>query len=186
MKLRRTLLFLSILGGCAPLAGLRPASAPMPGRTFEAGGGAAFIGPRPYVIEEWRGTGQLWFTGRAGSWLTLSVVGAFDTEAVAAGFAARADLVRMDRLAGGVEVELGWLWAGVSLPFAVRLFDQTWLYTAPRVGNFGDELLPSIPLGASVRIYDGFALRLEGQLSWADFSAFNRRIHLGLAGAYQW
>ena len=73
-----------------------------------------------------------------------------------------------------------------SVPLALRIIDQTWLYSAPKLGNWGPEITPFVPLGLTVRIVDGFSLRCEGQLSWADWKYYNRRLHLGLGGAIQW
>jgi hypothetical protein len=94
-------------------------------------------------------------------------------------------LLAEDRLAGGVEAELGYAWAAVSLPVSVRLFDQSFLYSAPRLGTWSDGAIFGVPLGVSVRVYDGFILRAEAQLSWQGFKYYNRRTHLGGAVVYQ-
>jgi hypothetical protein len=172
--------------GCAPLTGLRPASMPMPGTDHEVGAGAGAITPRPYVQEPVRVAGHLWGGLRAAPWLVLSGVLAFDDEAAVGGLAARADWLDHDRLLSGVELELGWAWAALSFPLALRLFDQTWLYTAPRIGTFADQVTPFVPLGLDARIYEGLKIRVEGQVSWAAFDVFNRRFHLGAGVAYDW
>jgi len=172
--------------GCAPLASLRPAAAPMPGRTMEVGVGGALVSPRPHVQEPWRGAGQLWLSGAVSDRLVLSALAFFDDQAAGGGGAARLVLVDVDRVRAGVEVELGWLWAAGALPMAVRLFDQTWLYASPRLGNLGDELTPGVPFGLSVRVHDGLSVRLEGQPSWADFDAHQLRFHGALGVAWQW
>jgi hypothetical protein len=171
--------------GCAPLASFRPASGLMPGRKLEVGGGAVLLGSRPYVEEPSRGAGQVWATGDASRSVSLTLLGAFDAEAVALGGALRLNALETDRLAAGVEVELGYAWAGISLPFAVRAVDETWLYSAPRVGSWGMDFLLSAPVGVSVRVVDGLMLRAEGQASWQGARHFNRRMHLGAAAAYQ-
>lgn len=145
----------------------------------------AYLGPRPYVVEDWEPAGQIWVTGDAAKWLSLSGIGAFDTNAAAVGGAARWNALRYDRFAGGFEVELGYAWASLSVPLAVRLFDQTHVYSAPRVGNLGADVTWGVPVGLSVRVYEGFALRAEAQLSWAELLYYERRLHLGVAAAYQ-
>ncbi len=184
--LRATVALVAALAGCAPLASFRPASGLMEGRSVEGGVGAVAVSPRPFVQEDWHGMGHAWVTGRATDWLVVSGILAFDDDELAGGGAARLDLVDLDRFAGGVEVELGWAWGAFVLPMAVRLFDETWLYASPRIGTLGDEITPGIPVGFSVRLYEGLIVRLEGQASWAAFEAFERRFHLGLAVANQW
>ncbi len=178
-------LLLLLVAGCSPIANLRPASGLMPGKKLEAGAGAAALGPRPFVDEDWEFSGQFWVTGNASPKLTLSAIGAFDSDAFAAGGAARVNLVRTRLVAGGVEGEAGYAWAGVSTPFALRLFDESFLYTAPRIGTWSTGLIASVPLGLSLRIVDGFLLRAEAAVSWQDFAYFNRRAQFAAAAAYQ-
>lgn len=171
--------------GCAPLASFRPPTGMMDDRSIELGAGGAVLSPRPYAQDSWRGAGQVWVSGPVADWLELSGVMAFDDEAALGGGAAQARYVRTDRFAGSVELELGWAWGAVALPVAVRLFDETWIYASPRLGTLGDELTPGVPLGVSVHVWDGLMIRAEGQVSWAAFRYYNRRVHLGLAVAYQ-
>lgn len=182
---RLALLTATALAGCAPAASFRPPIGMMEDRSLEIGAGGVAVAPRPYVQESWHGSGQAWVSGPVLDWLQLSGVLAVDADAVLGGAAAQARYVDADRLAAAVEVELGWAWGAIALPAAVRLFDETWIYVSPRIGNYGDEITPGIPLGVSVRVWDGWMLRAEGQVSWADFRYYNRRIHLGLALAYQ-
>src|SRR5262245_55807721 len=118
-------------GACSPIANLRPASGLMPGKKLEVGGGVAAVSPRPYVNEDWEGAGQVWVSGDTSSLISLSAIGAFDTDAFAAGGALRVNLVHESRFAFGVEGEAGYAWAALSLPAAVRLFDESWVYSAP-------------------------------------------------------
>ncbi len=171
--------------GCAPVASLRPASGLMPGRSVEVGLGGAATSPRPFVEEEWHGVGQVWMLTDLSPELTLSAIGVFDTDAAALGGALRWNALRTSRFAGGVEAELGYAWAALSLPGAVRLFDQTWVYTAPRLGTWSTDAIFGLPGGVSARVYDGFVLRAEAQVSWQDFQRFNRRTHLAAGAAYQ-
>ena len=170
---------------CAPLASFRPASGLVEGRTREIGGAGMVVGPRPYVEEPARAVGQLWFSTRATQKLTLTGIGAFDLSAVALGGAARLDFARFDRFAAGGEVEAGWLWGALDLPIAARLFDQTWVYTAPRFGNRGLDWAVDLPVGLSVRIYEGLMARFEYRLSWAELSYFERHQIFGAAAAVQ-
>lgn len=173
--------------GCAPLADLRPPSALVRGgRTFEVGGGGVYVTPRPYVVESGHANGQLWFTGKAANWLSLSVVGAFDTRSALGGAGALARVVTKDRFVGGTGVELGFAWAGASVSGAVRLFDDAWIYTAPRLSNWGKFLDFGIPVGVSLPLVYGFVLRAEGQASWEKLAYYNRRIHIAGALAYEW
>src|SRR5262245_56971779 len=109
------------LAGCAPLARFRPASGLMPGKSLEPGAGVAYVAPRPRVDEPTRGAGQVWLSGEPGSRVSLSAIGAFDVDAFALGGALRVDFLRADRAVAGVEAELGYAWAALSLPFALRL-----------------------------------------------------------------
>ena len=183
--MRAPWLALPFLLGCSPIAGLRPASGLLPDRRLEVGGGAAILGPRPFVEEPTRGTGQLWATGRVGQWITLSAIGAFDTSAFALGGAMRLNVLRWDRVAAGVEVEAGFAWAGASLPLALRLFDETWLYTAPRVGTRSYDWALELPVGLSVRVYGGWMVRAEYRVSWVDLDPYSRRHHAALGIACQ-
>jgi hypothetical protein len=174
-----------LLAGCSPIANLRPASGLMPGKKLEVGAGPAALGPRPYVSEDWALTGQLWVTGNASRVVALSAIGAFDRDALAAGGALRLNLVREPWLAGGVEGELGFAWAALSTPFALRLFDESHLYTAPRLGTWSNGVIASVPLGLSLRVTGGLSLRAEATVSWEDFAYYNRRTHLAGAAAFQ-
>gem|GEM_PF-2364656 len=175
----------TLLAGCTPIAGFRPASGLLPDKRLELGAGGAILGPRPFVDEPTRGTGQLWATGRTSRRVTVSAIGAFDTNAVAVGGAVRWDFLRTDRVACGAEVEGGFAWAGTSLPYALRLFDETWLYTAPRLGTRSFNWAIELPAGLSARIYEGWMIRAEYRISWVELDPFSRRHHAGLALAYQ-
>lgn len=176
---------------CAPFADFRPPNALVESdRTFEAGAGVVHVSPRPYVDESPKNVSQFWFSGRPTRWLNLSFVGAVDSHpaagGVAGGVSALARYVTTDRFVAAAEVEAGYAWAGTSLSGAVRLFDRTWVYAAPRFYNFGDAPTVGIPAGISARIVEGFVLRAEGQVSWADLQYYNRRTHLGAALVYTW
>jgi len=172
----------------APLADLRPPCALVhDDRTFEVGGGGVMVTAPPYVMDQSsHGEGQLWFTGRVVPWLSLSGVGAFDTHYAAAGGAALARYVTTDRFIAGVGIEGGFAWYGGSLSAAGRLFDDTWIYTAPRLSDWGIFLTPAIPVGITTRIVGGLGLRAEAQVSWEDFKYYNRRFHLAGAAVYAW
>jgi hypothetical protein len=153
---------------------------------MELGLGAVAVSPRPYVDERWLQSGQFWFTAKTGSWLQLSAISAFDAEALAIGGGATAVLIRKDRFAGGFEAELGYGWGAAGLPFAVRLFEQHWIYSTPRVSNFGIDPSFGVPVGLSLHLHEGGFLRLEYQTSWAPLNAYNQRNHLGAALVAQW
>lgn len=157
----------------------------MPDRRLEAGLGITEITARPYVEESGATAGQAWLSGEVTPRLTLTLLTAFDDDAAALGGAARFTPLRYDRFAAGLEQEVGYAWFALATPMAVRVVDQTWLYTAPRFGTWGTYLYFGIPVGLSVRVYDGLMLRAEWQRSWQDFKYYNRRDHYGLAIAHQ-
>jgi hypothetical protein len=173
------------LGACSPIANLRPASGLMPGKKLEVGAGAAVLSPRPFVTEDWESAGQVWVSGNTSPLISASAIGAFDSDAVAAGGALRVNLVRKSRVAFGVEGELGCAWAALSLPVALRVFDQSFLYSAPRLATWSSDPIFGVPLGLSLRVYEGFVLRGEAQVSWQNFQYFNRRAHYAGAAVYQ-
>lgn len=175
----------AVLASCSPIASLRPASGMMPGKSLEFGVAAATVSPRPYVIEERRYTGQVWASHEPSRVVGLSLLAAFDAEALALGGALRLRYLRTDRFSAAGEVELGYLWAAVSAPLALRLFDQTYLYASPRLGSWGLDPIFGVPIGLSVRLYDGLVLRGEWQRSWQGLEYFNRRDHLSAGVVYQ-
>jgi hypothetical protein len=189
MAIQKGILLVAGLVGllaCSPVALLRPSAAPSLENDWEMGAAVALLGPRPYVQESWRGTGQTWITGRLGQRFALSGVVAFDDEAAVAGAALRFDYLLRDRFVGGAELEGGWAFIGLSLPSAVRIFGDAWVYVAPRLGTFGDEISGSATAGFSLPVYEGLYLRAEGRVGWAAFKYYNRRVHLSGGLAYQW
>ena len=68
---------------------------------------------------------------------------------------------------------------------AVRLFDETWIYAAPRFGSLGDELAAGFLGGVSLHVYDGIFLRAEAQWTWPRLDPFERRMYVGGALAVQ-
>lgn len=184
--MRPLLLLCATTIACAPLSSFRPASGLMDDRTGEVGLGGTLVAPRPYVDEPTRAAGQLWLSKRAWKDLTLTGIGAVEPRAFAFGGAARADLLRTNRLVVAPEVELGVLWAATNAGAALRLFDETWVYAAPRFGNRGSTWAVDVPVGVSARVYDGFLIRGELRLSWAgELSYYQQRRMLGVAIARQ-
>lgn len=174
------------LMACAPLGEMRPASGMMPGKSMEIGSGVVHVSPREYVEESPSNTGMFWASADASRVINLSLISAFDAKAFALGAAIRVNALKYDRFAGGVELQLGHAWGALVIPVAARLFDQTWVYTSPRFGTIGRDLSFGAPVGVSVRVWNGFALRGEVQTSWQDFKYYNRRIHSALGVAWQW
>jgi hypothetical protein len=171
--------------GCAPVAGFRPPAPLLPDRSVELGAGGVALSPRPYVQEPWRGAGQLWAAGPISKRFDLGAVAAFDLDGAAVGATLRLHVSTHDRFALAVDTELGWGWISLSVPLGVRLFDETWLYTAPRLFNWGQRPAVAVPVGLSVRIADGFFLRAEAQAVWPDLSPYQRRWIFGLGAAQQ-
>ena len=153
---------------------------------MELGLGAVAVSPRPYVDEAWAHAGQLWFSGRASSWVHLSGIAAFDPEAMGVGGGVRAFVLRAERFKGGMDLEAGYGWGAAALPVALRLFEQNWLYASPRISNYGIQPTLGVPIGLNVHIQGGGFLRLEYQSSWVQLKAFNQRNHFGAALAIQW
>ena len=176
-----------VLAGCgAPLASLRPIGALTPERRVEVGAAYTGVGPRPYAEESWQSAGQAWTSLRLGRVVDLSAVTAFDASGFALGGAAKFAFVRGSRVWLGAEAEAGWLWAAAVLHASLRIADQLLVYTAPRLGNYGKDLTPGIPVGVNVPIYGGLVLRAEGQVNWAKFKYYNRRVLAAGGLAYQW
>ena len=157
-----------------------------PGRSHELGIAISSIEPRPYVQEPAQRLGQAWWMQRLNErWLFTTLV-AFDTSAVLGGTALRWDAFPGGRLAVSPELELGLFWAAASVPMTLRLWQGTGIYTSPRLGNWGAEVTPFIPVGVTSELFLGLVLRAEAQLSWANFQYYNRRVHWGFAVAHQW
>lgn len=171
---------------CAPSQAFRPAGAPGLGREQELGIAVSSVRPRPYVTEPAREVGQAWWGTRLrGPWSFATLL-AFDVSALAAGAALRLDTLQTRSLTLAAEVEGGFAWGAVSLPVALRVYDGFGVYCSPRIGNWGAALTPFLPCGVQGELVDGVIVRGELQLSWADFEAYNRRAHWGLALAHQW
>lgn len=171
---------------CAPSQSFRPAGAPAHGREQELGIAVSSVRPRPYVTEPAREVGHAWWATRLrGPW-SLATLVAFDTSALAGGAALRLDAISTRNIALAVEAEGGFAWGAVSLPVALSVWNELGLYCSPRLGNWGARLTPFVPCGVQGPLLDTIILRAELQLSWADFEAYNRRAHLGLAVAHQW
>lgn len=177
---------LSVVAGCAPPAHLRPASAPEDGHLNEVGIAAVGVSSRPYVDENANFATQMWYTRELDKRWILSFISAYDDGAALAGGALRFEAISTNVFSTGAEVEGGGLWGAVSLPMDVHLHNRIHLYTAPKLGNWGSELTPFIPLGLNARLSGGLYLRLEVQMSWADFDYYNRRTHAAAAVTYDW
>ena len=173
-----------VVAGCAPVGGLRPVPGVGAENGAEVGVGVVGQSPRPWVDEEWRGGVEMWGSGRLGGRIEMSTIVAIDAHGVAGGVALRWIAVERDRVALGVELQVGWLWAAVAVPVSLRMFGESRLYAAPRLGTFGARLTPALPVGVSLGLPSDTALRLEGQVSFPAFDPVERRFHLG-AGVAQ-
>lgn len=156
------------------------------GRPRELGIAFSSVGARPYVEETAQLVGQAWWMLRLDERWAFTTLAAFDSSAAAVGAALRYQLASGSRAALAAEVEGGVAWAALGVPATLRLWRGGALYTAPRLGTWGSELTPFVPLGISAQIARSVALRAEAELSWADFRYYNRRLHWGLAIAHQW
>ena len=171
---------------CAPSQSFRPAGAPGLGREHELGLAVSSVRPRPYVTEPTREVGQAWWATRLGGPWSLATLVAFDASALAAGAALRIDALHTRKFTLSAEAEGGFGWGAVSLPVALRVWKDVGAYCSPRIGNWGAVLTPFLPCGVQGELLDGLLLRGELQLSWAEFEAYNRRAHWGVAVAHQW
>ena len=171
---------------CAPSQSFRPASLDHNPHSHEMGLAFSSVEPRPYVEEPTQRIGQGWWTTGLGDRWSLSAVAAFDTSSIVGGGALRMSVARSRRVALAVEFEAGLFYAGLSVPVALGLWPGGALYCSPRLGNWGPDITPFLPCGLSVDILDGLSLRAEGQVSWAEFLYYNRRVHWGFAVAHQW
>jgi len=171
---------------CAPSQSFRPAGLPDAVGTRELGLAFSRVGERPYVNEAPQYLGQAWWSTKLDDRWSVTALAAFEETSGAAGAALRFDIASSRWVALAAEVEGGLFWGGVSVPVALRLWRGAALYTAPRLGTWGPELTPFIPLGLSVQVAQTLALRAEAQVSWPDFQYYNRRLHWGLAVAHQW
>lgn len=178
-------LVLVVCAGCAPVSSFRPANGFMEGASGEVGIGGSLVSPRPYVIEDTQAQGQIWLSSRAAKDLSLTAVAAVEPAAFAIGGAARMDLVRTHRLVIAPEVELGAIWGAVNGGVALRLWNEMWLYSAPRFGSRGSTWGFDVPVGISAHIYEGFTLRVEGRAMWTGaITYYEQRRVFGLALAH--
>jgi hypothetical protein len=178
---------LAAMIACSPSQGFRPAGTLDYGRDDELGLAVSRIGARPYVNETTQYAGQAWWSTRLDERWDLTALGAFDEGSAAGGAALRYDIATGRWAALAAEAEVGLFWVALSVPMTFRVLPRRLvLYSAPRLGTWGPELTPFIPLGVSAQILETLSLRAEGQVSWADFQYYNRRVHWGLAVAHQW
>lgn len=167
---------------CSPVSNLRPASGLMDDRRFELGTAGSLIGPRPYVDEPTTGAAQLWFSGRATKALTLTGIASREPGSFAAGGAAQIRVLKTDRLALAPEIELGLVWGALNAGAALRLFEQTWIYAAPRIGSRGSTWSVEVPGGISIHVFDGLQLRAEYRVSWANELSYYQQRRIFAAG----
>lgn len=185
---RRSALAIGLIGivGCSPSQGFRPAGMLDHGRGDELGLAVSRVGARPYINETTQYVGQAWWATRLDERWELTALGAFDEGSAAGGAGLRYDIASGRWAALAAEAEAGLFWVALSVPMTFRVWHRLGLYSAPRIGTWGPEVTPFIPVGVSAQILDTLWVRVEGQVSWADFQYYNRRVHWGLALAHQW
>lgn len=171
---------------CAPVSSFRPASGMMDGYSGEVGIAGSLVGPRPFVEEDTQAQGQLWMSKRVNKDLTLTGIGAVETSAFAVGGSAQIDVLRTRRFVIAPDVQAGLVFAAFDAGAALRMWGETWLYTAPRFGNRGTKWAIDVPAGISAHLYEGFMLRAEYRLTWAgELSYYEQRPVFGVALARQ-
>ncbi len=166
--------------GCAPIAGLRPLSRPLRAGDTTLGIGAARVGPRPFVDEPSAAVAQAWATRALSGAARVSIITALDADAFAGGVALAVVPFQRAGASAGLELELGYAWAAVSVPLAARVTPDLWLYSGPRLGTWGTDALPSVPLGLDVRLSPRASALAEVGLSWQDFDPNARRTTIAL------
>ena len=142
-----------VLLGCAPVIGV-PSSRPIEagGSEFGLGGGyatAASPGGRynndTYLAHMYLRRSNFDGNMDVGAVLNLNAMGY-----VGIGGFARFNICPDSFINCGVQVDLGFLYAGISAPIAVQLSDHAWITSQPRISSY--EELPAVffPLGVSV------------------------------------
>lgn len=180
--MRRALVALFVLA-CAPPSSLPPPVLLAPGGRGELGVGVSqSVSVQAGGLLAQRSAGQLWFTRRytneAGGALDLGFVGfggndpvGFSSFVLGAGGMLR--LLKSDarqRVVGGLELQLGYPYATLGLPLALRLGQEIWIYTAPTVTS--DELgYLRVPLGLSLPLSPQLSLGVEaGAILFSELS----------------
>lgn len=173
-----------LLGGCAPAAHMRPLVPLLPNHDGELGMAYTAVGPRPVGQDPWRSGAQAWGTLQPTASFDMSLVGVF-ADTFSAGLALRWRALETSAFAAGLGAELGVGWLAVNLPFAVRVQDQVWIYSAPQYGAWGVDETIRLPLGVDVEVSEELHVRGEAQLNYPDFDPYKRRVHMGLGLAFQ-
>jgi hypothetical protein len=160
------------LWACAPAATL-PSPVPMTAdRPNELGlSGTAMAGrsltdsaEAPYLA----GTGAIHNYRRLGAagGLGFSAFGG-QINLVGVGVVTRLNLHETDRALVAVQPEVGWMYAALALPLAMRVGDDLWVHTAPSIGyrmlRFGE-----LPIGLTYQSPDGFSLTAEAAVAYGD------------------
>jgi hypothetical protein len=127
-----------VLLGCAPVIGV-PSSRPI-----EAGGSEVGLGGGATSDSRWGShpSGHLYFR-KASEARPIEFGGSvnFYGESLGAGFFTRFNVVNPDSvISWGVQLDLGFIYAGLSVPFAFQLSDSAWLTVQPKVAAFNDGM----------------------------------------------
>lgn len=158
---------------CAPPSSFRSMSVDLD-RPSEFGAGYTYAAPFPGAdpgcelgLLGCEGGGvQLWYQHRLGRRVTLggNLFGA-GPSGIGGGLLTRFHLVEAERFRFGTDVDVGFLWAGVSLPLAARVAPDLWVYTAPTV-QVSNIQFARFPLGLGFGATESMWLHGEGSLGW--------------------
>lgn len=175
------------LWACAPGPALRPPVPMAEGEGTEIGVGAGFRGDmdQPLATDPlYEGTDVLLYADSfVGRRLSLGgFVGAGSTSIVSVGGHLRGYLAGPGPVNVALDLEAGWLYAGLSMPIAVRLAEKgPWLYTSPGV-ILRNSSIVRVPVGVAVPFGDRVRLDVEGMVGWPG-STGGARPQLGAAAA---
>ena len=175
------------LWACAPGPSLRPPVTMAVGDGTEIGVGAGFRGDWEQPLETeamYEGADVLLYADSfVARRLSLGgYVSAGSTAIVSVGGHLRGYLTRPGPVNVALDLEAGWLSAGLSVPMAVRLAKNgPWLYTSPGV-ILRNSSIVRVPVGIAVPFGDRVRLDVEGMVGWPG-STGGGRPQLGAAAA---
>lgn len=157
------------LWACAPMASLPPITTMDATRRSELGVAGSYSRATravhsPYSDATSGAGAEFWLQHRAGP-IDLGLIE--HVSQLPAGFGT-GGFVRwrfLDRptVRGGIQLDGGFLWSTVALPFAWQVQPDFWLYVAPAISLASVPY--RLPIGASVRVGPGVFAHLEGMIS---------------------
>lgn len=157
------------LWACAPAATMRPMTLDMdtPNEFGLAGSVTQFVGAPETCADDLFGCsagfdGQIWYQRRFLERFSFGgTIFGGESSNLGAGVFGRFHWLETDRFRLGTDLEGGFLWGAVGVPFSVRLVGNLWVYTNPSVGM---RLAQSarFPLGVAYGINEHWWIQAEG------------------------